>query len=222
MVFLAYGFFFSGVFNIKHIEIIGNRKVETEKIREVVQNNAHHFVLLSINKLGTIILNEFPEIRQVTIKKKPLDSLEVIVRERRGAAIWCKQEKQCFALDSQGIIFEEREIGEFLPVINFSGTLEANLGDKIIVEKLLGKLLLFDQSIRRFLKVSQYTIVSEERINVGISEGWDVYIAPKENIDWQVDKLEAVIEKNIPEGQRVNLEYIDLRFGDQAFIKYRE
>lgn len=219
--FFVYGFFFSGVFDIKHIEITGNRKIETEKILQVVQSNAHHFVLLNINKLGEVLLNEFPEIGQVTIKKKPLDSLKIIVTERRGVAIWCKEE-QCFALDSQGIIFEKRNPGEFLPLIRFLRRIEVDLGDKIIVEESLAKLLLFHENIKRFLNVLQYTIISEERINVEISEGWDVYIAPKGNIEWQVDKLKVVIEKNIPEERRANLEYIDLRFGDQAFIKYRE
>jgi len=227
--FLVYGFFFSGVFNIKHVEITGNRKVETERIRELIQSNAHHFVLLNMNKLGQALLNEFPGIRQVTIKKKPLDSLEVIVVERRGVAIWCpllevqvNQEEQCFALDSQGIMFEERSPGELLFRIRFERRMKAALGDKIITQETMAKLLLFHENIKRFLEISQYTIISEERINVGISEGWDVYVAPKENIEWQTDKLKAVIEKNISEEQRTNLEYIDLRFGDQAFIKYQE
>jgi len=221
IAFLVYGFFFSGVFTIKSIEIAGNRKIETEKIREIVQDNAHHFILLNINKLGAAVLDEFPEIREITIKKKPLNALEVIVRERRGIAVWCKEEEKCYAIDSQGIMFEEREVGEFLPLVGFSGRLEANLGDKIISEESLTNLLLFDQKIKRLLEVFQYTIVSEDRMNVEISEGWDVYVALQENIEWQTDKLQAVLEKNIPEEQRYNLEYIDLRFGDQAFIKYK-
>ena len=223
-----YGFFFSGVFDIKHIEITGNRKVETEKILQIVQSNSNHFVLLNINELGKALLNEFPRIKQVTIKKKPLDSLEIIVAERRGIAIWCpmletqaNQEEQCFALDSQGIMFEEISPGELLFRIGFERRMEAVLGDRIIAQETMAKLLLFHENIKRFLEVFQYTIVSEERINIRISEGWDIYVALKENIEWQSDKLKVVIEKDILEERRSNLEYIDLRFGDQAFIKYR-
>ncbi|MCH7604650.1 hypothetical protein IID24_01535 [Patescibacteria group bacterium] len=72
------------------------------------------------------------------------------------------------------------------------------------------------------IRIVLYTIVSGARVNAETSEHWDMYINPKKNIEWQVEKLRTVFEKNVPPERRGELEYIDLRFGDQAFIKYRD
>lgn len=54
--------------------------------------------------------------------------------------------------------------------------------------------------------------MSEEKIDVRTAEGWAIYFNLKENLNWQITKLAAVLEKRIPQGKRENLKYIDLRF----------
>ena len=55
-------------------------------------------------------------------------------------------------------------------------------------------------------------IVSEERLNVKTSEGWEIYFNTADDLDWQVQELALVLEKQITPEKRRNLEYIDLRF----------
>ena len=59
------------------------------------------------------------------------------------------------------------------------------------------------------------------KVIVRFSEGWDSYIDPREDMTWQKTKLVEVLEKQIPLEKRTNVEYIDVRFGDQAYFKYR-
>ena len=53
-------------------------------------------------------------------------------------------------------------------------------------------------------------------------EGWRILLDLKENMEWQQTKLQLVLEQKIPLEKRGELQYIDLRFGDQAYIKYQD
>ena len=85
-------------------------------------------------------------------------------------------------------------------------------------QKRAENLLVFRDLNLRFRSVE---IVSETRANWKTSEQWEVYANLTEGLEWQLLKLQAVLEKKIPPERRSFLLYIDLRFGDQAYLKYR-
>jgi len=239
VVLLGYVFFFTGLLVIDNVEILGAKKIEQEEVMNLVEEfiprsilfwEVTNIVLLPTQDIEQKLIEVFPEIRSVHVEKKFPHSITVTIQERRGVAIWCRDEEwqECFALDADGIVFERRNPGEFLPLLNFVDPVQVRLGENIIEEELLEHVLDFHGRVRRFLtfgdeeiRIVLYNIVSGTRVNVKTSEHWDIYINPKKNIEWQVEKLRAVFKKNIPPERRGELEYIDLRFGDQAFIKYR-
>ena len=102
------------------------------------------------------------------------------------------------------------------------------LGEQVLAQELLSNILLFQKQMDAAalfqevgLRVSGITVFSEDRANARISEGWEIYLNPADNIDWQTTKAKLVLDQEIPFAKRPLLEYIDLRFGDQAYIKYR-
>ena len=217
--------------------------VETYLPKKFIFFEIHHFLFADREGVVKGIHAAFPEIESVAARKKFPDALWVQVQERQGIAVWCQEKsytvevsdeggekrtfRQCFALDKHGVIFEEKEPEREVIVSRNEGR-ELNLGEEVIHPELLAKILSFQQQLDVFslfrevgLRVSSIAVVSEERVNVKISEGWEIYLNPAENIDWQVTKLKLVLEKEIPSAKRPFLEYIDLRFGDQAYIKYR-
>jgi len=155
-----------------------------------------------------------------------------------------KVTEQCFALDASGIIFEPKEtdpprLGEAGPpsgkeaeshVALFTPETkeETQLGQQVIHEELLESLLYFQREVDAFalfktlgLRVSSLSVISPDQVNAKIQGGWQVYFNPRQSIDWQITKLRLVLDREIPAEKRTNLEYVDLRFGDQAYIKYR-
>src|SRR3990167_4632667 len=60
------------------------------------------------------------------------------------------------------------------------------------------------------------------KIKVKTQEVWDIYFDLKNNVDWQIIKLSSVLEKEIPQEKRGDLEYVDLRIGNFAPYKYRD
>jgi hypothetical protein len=65
-------------------------------------------------------------------------------------------------------------------------------------------------------------IISEEELHFQTQDNWEIFINPQKDIDWQLTKLKEALEEAIPKEKVKNLEYIDLRFGNFAFPKYKE
>jgi len=70
--------------------------------------------------------------------------------------------------------------------------------------------------------VQELLIVSEARFEAKTLEGFQIYFNFQEDLDWQLTKLKAVLEEEISQERRKNLEYIDVRFGNFAPYKYRD
>jgi len=97
------------------------------------------------------------------------------------------------------------------------------LGNKVIEKEFLSSILDTESKLENNLKipVEEVLVVSDERINLKTSEGWEIYLNPKGDVDWQLTKLSEVLEKEIPLEKRGNLQYIELRFGNFAPYKYQ-
>ena len=249
----AYGIFFTPFFQIKHIEIRGNKNIAEEELRQAVSEplSGHvvffkksHFLLANAAGVAAKIQAVFPEIESVAVQKKFPDKVRVTVQERQGIATWCQNKtlsielegsqeqttrsiRQCFTLDKQGVIFEEMESAKEV-TLSAEGV-EAALGDQVVDPVALERMLQFQRSVDAFplfeqvgLRVLSLLVVSKERVNAGISEGWEIYFNPSAGVDWQIQKVKLVLEQEISSQRRPFLEYIDLRFGDQAYIKYQQ
>ena len=211
--------------------------------RKFIFFEMNHFLLANTSAAAEEVKAAVPEIESAVAQREFPDSVLVTVRERQGVAVWCQQRgytvgvsdgeeakrsvRQCFALDAHGVIFEEKEPEREIILSKVDGG-ALNVGTEVIDPELLKHVLFFQQQLDASalfgevgLRVSSVNLVSKERVNAKISEGWEIYLNPKENIDWQLTKVKLVLEKEIPYGKRPFLEYIDLRFGDQAYIKYR-
>jgi len=196
--------------------------------------------LVNINRITEDVLNNFPHIAGVKISRDFPSALNIIISERIGLTVWCQGEK-CFLLDGEGVIFDpvrndiSNGVEEIFKIQNLMSTPELKLGEKVIEKEKLNKILEIESKLRDYnppttlpqerapnLKISEVSIISEERLNAKTSEGWEIYFNPKKDIDWQLTKLRAVLEEEIPPEKRKDLEYIELRFGNFAPYKYRD
>ncbi len=228
-----YFLFFSDFFQIKKIIIAGERKILKEKIELLVEKKLEKkmlwlktksIFLVNFNEIKKDILNNFPQIVKVEIKRRFPHSLYIGLEERLGAAIFC-QEDQCFLLDKEGIIFEEISKNEsnFLRIKTIELKEKLGLGERVIDGDLLSKILEVSSKLKDLkIFVEELFLVSDEKINIKTAEEWEIYFNPKGDFNWQLIKLKAVLDKEIPQEKRKDLEYIDLRFGNFAPYKYRD
>jgi cell division protein FtsQ len=224
---------FSSPFQIKEIKISGNEKVSFEDIQKITEEkikkkilffSTRSIFLADFQEINKVILERFPRVAQVSFKRDFPDVIIADIEERKPLAVFC-QNDNCFFIDKEGIIFETNVTRQGLVTLSKKDTgLEVKLGEKVIDETLLSQILEIESKLKEYLKIplEEVLIVSDERINAKTSQGWEIYFNPKGDLNWQLTKLNAVLEEEIPEEQRNNLEYIELRFGNFAPYKYRD
>jgi len=239
---LFYFLVFSSFFQIKEIKISGNsafaealadrQKISVENIQEVIEKEIEQRVLFlptksiflaDFPKIKAKISETFPQIAQINFKREFPDTLTVTIEERKPTAVF-NQEDLYFFLDKEGIIFENTLAGgQLIKIKKAVKDKELKLGDRVLEKELISAILEIESKLENDLKITieEVLVVSDERINIKTSEGWEIYLNPKGDIEWQLTKLRVDLEEEIPQERRKDLEYIELRFGNFAPYKYR-
>jgi len=228
---LLYFLFLADFFQVKEINVAGLQEVLQGRLKLLVQERAENNILsfptrsiflVDTGKMTEDILRKFPLISKVEISRNFPDSLNVSVAERKGLASFCG-ENVCFAMDEEGVVFEND--GDTKPLIRtLISENEIHLGDKVIEKEELRQLLEINSYLEMDLGVAvkELIIASAEKLTVLTQEGWELYLNPREKIEWQLTKLKVLLNEKIPQGERERLEWIELRFGNFANPKYRE
>ena len=232
---------FSAFFRIEKVIVSGNEEIPKERIQDIVKENLERKIiffksksifLIDLKKIKENVLNILPPIGEIEITRGFPDTLNLKVTERKEVGIFCHQDA-CFLLDKEGIIFENvPEEMQLLKIQKLNLDREIKLGERIIEKELIRPILEAETELRDYnpptahscpdFKITEFSIISEERINAKTSEGWEIYFNPQRDINWQLTKLKADLENEIPAERRKDLEYIDLRFGDFAPYKYKD
>ncbi|MFA5878532.1 MAG: FtsQ-type POTRA domain-containing protein [Candidatus Staskawiczbacteria bacterium] len=226
-----YVFIFLKTFQVSSVSIVGNIKVQTRDIEALVSERTdRRFLFLAsrsiflVNSKGITaeILKQYPAIDSLKIQKKLPSSLIINILERKPLAVFCDSKEACFFIDDKGIAFEQVEstIGGFAIVRHNSGSSIA-LGGEAVKGDIARVISKIQQDLQgKFqINIDEANIVSNERLNVKTSEGWEVYFDLTADIDLPVEKMNLLLEKEIPQESRAELQYIDLRFKDRAYYK---
>jgi cell division protein FtsQ len=223
---------FSSPFQIKEIQITGNEKTNTDNLNNLIKDKLSQKILFLTSKsiflvnFGEIkkeISKNFPPIDEIILKRKFPAKIIVQIEERKPIAVF-NQEDLYFFLDKEGIIFENTLAdGQLIKIKKEVKDKELKVGDRVLEKELISAILEIESKLENNLKgpIEEVLVVSDERINLKTSEGWEIYLNPKGDVDWQLTKLSEVLEKEIPLEKRGNLQYIELRFGNFAPYKYR-
>lgn len=237
LTFLFYIVVFSSWLQVQEVRIQGASEISTEHILFIIEDNfwqkflgipQNSILLFETKAMEAKLSFAFPTIASVALKRSFPGALVVEIQERGQIGTWCSsaqtdKEIACFAIDIKGVPFKKvEEQGNY---VIFSSQGEAMLGQEVLEPSLLSTLLSFKERFQGAGESLQFlTIVFEigKRGEVqGITqEGWRILLDLKENMEWQQTKLELVLQQKIPPEKRGELEYIDLRFGDQAYVKY--
>lgn len=206
---IVYFLFFSGIFQIEKIIVSGGEKVSEESVKAFIPRE--NIFLIDVKEIEKNILNNFPQIGKVEIHRSFPDALNVLATERLPVALWC-QEPRCFLVDNEGVIFEGS--ASETDLIKITGPKE--ILDKEKISQIMGIKEKLEDGLG--VTTTQAFISTEGRLNIKTSEGWEAYFNLKGDLDWQIQELSLVLEKQISPIKRKILEYIDLRFS-RVFYK---
>lgn len=172
--------------------------------------------------IAATLLKEFSEIETIAVSRDFPHALVLGIRERLPVLLACNA-TTCMASDAKGVAFPRKETDTMPKVILPATALTA--GNSILSPELISFLIKTGDALKSdadtHIGAASFTVREEERVEVDTREGWTIIMSPTSDVAWQFAKLKAVLAKQISPSKRPRLEYIDLRFGDRAFMKYK-
>lgn len=239
---LWYALFYSALFSVKDISIQGIQNVSPEEslqiARQIIQSPSfpprESILFFPSEKISRALSASFPEIKQVAVQRNFFKKIVTLrITERKGIALLCQEQGSCVAVDEEGVAIRKEENRDSLPLFLSSADpvladRSETLGERALDGSLLRTFLDFKKDLEsqsffqnEGLTVFSFALLDSKKVEARFSEGWVSFINPQDDMDWQKTKLMQVLEKQIPREKRKDLEYIDVRFGDQAYVKYR-
>ncbi|MFA5777032.1 MAG: FtsQ-type POTRA domain-containing protein [Parcubacteria group bacterium] len=241
-VSLAYILFLSPFLEIRKVYLEGtielNREDVNNKINEVLAKKTlnlisrNNFILFPYSKIKSELLGGFKKISNVKIEKIFPDSIKVKITERKSLLIWCSA-GPCFIIDENGYAytgadFESEEIKQnnLLSIIDNSGK-PVIMGEKILNDNYIKFAISLKDELDREtgIKVnSEYHTGSKmaDEVKVKTEEGWEIYFSAVLPIEDSVRTLKTFLDKEIDQGERSKLEYVDLRAENRAYYKFKD
>jgi cell division septal protein FtsQ len=230
---LAWFLCFSPVFEVKMVEVSGDGKVNNGECQKIIEGMAEKRVaflssksifLFDLDRASREILSKFPQIQNINIQRKFPGEIYASLEERKPAATFNWRDSRYFSIDESGVIFEEsRKTSDSFELKKNDESGDVKAGDKVFDSAFLVKILRFkaDGENKLGLKFDQGLVVTDERVNFKTKEGWEIFINPQKDIDWQFTKLDAVVLDESFKTKRSELEYVDLRF-TRVYLKTKQ
>lgn len=228
-----YFFLFSSFFQINEIKISGNEKVPTEEIKTIVSEQANrkiffldswNILLIDFKKTSQKLLEKFPQIDGVNLKRKFPDTVETNIKERIPIGIWCQADR-CFYFCKKGVIFEEGKAETELIIKPEIEEAEIFLGKEVLGENKIEEILKIQRNLEKQMdvRIKEFVIsLDGKKLIVKTEDAWEIYFGLGENVSDQLFNLDLVLKEKIPPESKGNLEYIDLRFENRVYFKYKE
>jgi len=223
---------FSSYFQINEIRVSGNQKISLNQVKDLVADGIDKKIIFFFSKsiflanlkdIDQKIASSIPEIAEVNIKRVFPNCLAVEIKERQAAGTWC-QENDCFYIDQEGVIFEKTEEPtppEVRCEIALSGIY---LGQKVIERNCLRAILEVNGFLADEIGIQPKIFTASadgKKLTVLTKEGWNIIFNLNKDVQEQLSDLKLVLEEKIPQNNRARLDYINLRFGNKIYYKYK-
>jgi hypothetical protein len=250
LIFFALFFFFVfasaaffscySYFTIKKISIEGNSSISADKILDKVSeySSGKYFMffpkdnifLLPAQKITDNLYLAFPRVEALSLNKNFPDAVFIKIKERAPEALLCAEAEGspaggCAFVDGKGFVFEKAPY--------FSGDIFLKLLDEreekhqielrknIISEDEFKKLIEFKNLARKNdIKISSLILKKDNLYEFRTEEGWRILLNERNAPTLSFENLKIALDSEVKE-ERKNLDYIDLRFGNKVFYKFK-
>lgn len=229
--------FYPGL-QIKNIVISGNEKVSTQDLQNIISNYSNtglvkfwnfqiisrSIFLVNTDNLDKEILKQFPIIEKIKIDKNFPQTLMLGVTERKPIGIYCTNGGQCFLIDQNGIIFEKLSTNpENLTIVRqVTENGEVFTGENVVSQNVMDAVYKIQKSLKDNFQIDlkEALVASPVRLNVKTNENWQIYFDLSEGFDinFQITKLNLLLNKQNTPADRKNLRYINLIPKDRAIV----
>lgn len=229
---LFYLFFFFPKFQVQTVTVWGNDKVSGEDISSVAWKAINKKMLgirqrniftVYEDSLKQSLLDAFPAIEEVAVKKEWLGAVNLKITERKPLAVFCQGsgKENCFTLDKHGVIYESAYSIAGNLIVRAGSGFEAPLseGQHVIDASLMQSIVKIRDTLRHNFQIELAEVLWENPLVATTTEGWKIYFDPAVNMEMQITKMDLLLKNEITPAVRKKLNYIYLQYKDRAYYK---
>lgn len=210
---LVYLFFFSPVFQIKNIEIVGSPSDEVRQKLDALKNT--NIFSFHAKQLEQEIIAKNQNYLAVKVYRGLPDTVRVKFQDREAKIIWQTQ-GQRYLVDKDAILFQKSEGISDLPIVVDTRNLDIKIPTQIATANFVDFVKSAHAEINQSNLVIQQFQINETTFQLeAITEGFKIIFNTLRPLSEQIDAFRTVYEKNQDEIK----EYIDLRVEGWVYYK---
>ncbi len=230
------GFLFSKRFEVSVVSINGAERIATDDLRAYVDEwlsqkrfgflPERAYWVLDTDALTLGLKASFAQIREVAVTKDFPTGLEIAINEYDGWGVLCRgNPEECFWIDHSGIAFERAPgfSGLIVPKVRDERMREIKLGERVLSNALMRITNYFNDravSDADLQSVDFLLDAKDEVVRIKTRAGWDILLLEKTDPERAYKNLRTAVDSDI-KGRTKELLYIDLRYGNRIFYKFK-
>jgi cell division septal protein FtsQ len=234
---VIYVLFFSGFFQVKYIEIVGNQAIDTTEIESLIWQSLDknilllfgrdNFWLLSVDYLLKNIATQY-SFEDITITKKFPHTLRLQIIERLGRLVW-QANDQYYVIDANGVItrqlagtnlIEQADVPVVVDQANRVVTIGATVMSTELCASIIEAAEIYEQLITRPELSLDHFVVGEDQetlYKIITTSGLEIHLNDASSVQEQLGKLKRVLDSQSL--KLAGISYINLRIKDQVIYK---
>ena len=218
--------FLSGFFRVREINVKGNKTASAEEVREQLTKLMNssvvgkNIIFIDTNKLAGQYAEKNPQLGNIKIKKKFLNTIEVSMVERQPSLIW-KSGNTSYVLSEDGRAFSQWEGGNTeLSIVTDSTNLPVTLGQQVVPASFIAfaRQLIAQLNAQNIAYDGISVPETTSEIYVKTKAGYLLKFDSTRPVEDQIADLKAVLASLAKQKKKPN-EYIDLRISGKVFYK---
>lgn len=223
---------YSGIFNIKKINVLGIQSVSSDEfisnLKDFINGNYKISSFLGTDNIlswkgESDFLEKYPQIESLDVNKNYFNrEIDITVRERDKFGIWCfRVNNECYWFDRVGVIFGEAPMieTEILKRVNDFSNRNISVGEKALPENLLANLILIfgilDKNNINTKTIYLNNFDLEEVNTEAVARDPKIYFSLRFDPQFSVAAIEALKKS----GKWNKISYIDFRVENRAYYK---
>lgn len=225
--------FSRSTFRISSVEIVGEARIPRDLIEGMVEGGLSgtyfgvipksHALLYPKSAIRETLLDKFSELSSVSLSLRNLSTLRVGVHEREPKALFCAQAYGCFLMDETGFVFAEAPGEAELSYYRLEAAATSTpLRQSLIDPKRLMELLSFLKALEDLdLDPVRATLKERGEVDVALHLGFRLMVRESAYAQ-SLANLEVLLSEDnvLPRsGKRLDISYIDLRYGNKIYFK---